>query len=375
VRSLRYAASFSIGYWWRLPPLTYRHHAVHNGSERKKERLNASTANPSHHANGNTLPGGRRTNTWDGQNRLTQCVKGSTTSTFTYGADGLRRRMVTGGNTTDYLLVGQSVVRTLLNGSVDKTYLHGARGPEYERDAAGNVRWYLYDGLGSVLGTVDGSGNIVSTRKYDVYGAVRASTGPSGTKHKWVGALGHPSEDETGLVYMRARYYDPTVGRFVSEDPAAHRNNWFAYADNSPVNKVDANGKNSQGINATMVGIALSAVIAGLAIGSLNAIHQWKKYRSVNPVEVLVVALVGTATGFLFFGSALAIAMVIGIGLGLGATLGALAFIVLAAVILQVGISLLIEGIEDKMEDGRQEIDEHTKKSAKSSRRRSIVYS
>ena len=65
----------------------------------------------------------------------------------------------------------------------------------------------------------DLSGNVISSRKYDAYGLVRSSTGPSGTKHKWVGALGHPSEDETGLVYMRARYMDPALGRFVSEDP------------------------------------------------------------------------------------------------------------------------------------------------------------
>src|SRR5579862_5648276 len=69
---------------------------------------------------GNTLTGGGRTNTWDGQNRLTQCVYNGTTSTFTYGSDGLRRRMVTGGNTSDYVLDGQSVVRSLLNGVTDR---------------------------------------------------------------------------------------------------------------------------------------------------------------------------------------------------------------------------------------------------------------
>lgn len=42
-------------------------------------------------ADGNTLTGGGRTNTWDSQNRLTQCVTGSHTSAYTYGADGLRR--------------------------------------------------------------------------------------------------------------------------------------------------------------------------------------------------------------------------------------------------------------------------------------------
>jgi hypothetical protein len=50
-------------------------------------------------ANGNTLTGGGRTNTWDSANRLVQCVNGTTTSTFTYAADGIRHRSVVNGTT------------------------------------------------------------------------------------------------------------------------------------------------------------------------------------------------------------------------------------------------------------------------------------
>jgi RHS repeat-associated protein len=144
---------------------------------------------------------------------------------------------------TDYVLDGQSAVRTLVNSAADKTWLIGPRGPEYERTGAGAAVWNLYDGLGSVTGTVDSSGNVVSARKYDVYGAVRQLTGPSGTKHKFVGRVGHPSEDETGLVYMRARWMDPVVGRFSSEDPAGDGINWFVYCYNDPINLVDRTGK------------------------------------------------------------------------------------------------------------------------------------
>ena len=108
---------------------------------------------------------------WVAQNRMASCTLNGTTSTFTYGSDGLRRRMVTGTNTTDYLLDGQSVVREIKNGTVNATYLNGPRGPEYKRDQNGAVQWYLYDGLGSVVGLVDESGNVTNTRKYDVYGA------------------------------------------------------------------------------------------------------------------------------------------------------------------------------------------------------------
>jgi RHS repeat-associated protein len=194
-------------------------------------------------ANGNTLTGGNRTNTWDGQNRLTTCVFNGTTTNHTYGSDGLRRRTVQGSNTTDYVLDGQGAVRTLLNGALDRTYLHGARGPEYERIGSNSPLWYLYDGLGSVVGTIDGNGVIQQTRKYDVYGAVRSSTGGSGTKHKFVGNLGHPSEDATGLIYMRARYMDPVTGRFTSEDPARHGTNWYIYAVDNPTVRVDNSGR------------------------------------------------------------------------------------------------------------------------------------
>jgi RHS repeat-associated protein len=229
--------------------------------------LGTTTGSYSNDANGNTLSGGGRTNTWDGHNRLVQCTFGTTTTSHTYGSDGLRRRTIQGTNTTDYVLDGQSAVRTFLNGVVDRTYLHGARGPEYERIGNNAPLWYLYDGLGSVLGTIDQNGNLVQTRKYDVYGAVRASTGGSGTKHKFVGGLGHPSEDETGLIYMRARYMDVVTGRFVSEDPERDGPNWFNYCSNNPVNFVDNTGTTLQPAALTfwLIGQSFAAVSLGFA--------------------------------------------------------------------------------------------------------------
>jgi RHS repeat-associated protein len=147
---------------------------------------------------------------------------------------------------TNYVLDGANVVREIRNGVNAATYLIGARGPEYHRDGTGTTVWNLFDGLGSVVGTVNASGTIASARKYDVYGSVRQLTGSSGTRHKFVGGLGHPSEDETGLVYMRARWMDPVLGRFASEDPAQHGVNWFCYASNDPVNGFDFTGKVTQ---------------------------------------------------------------------------------------------------------------------------------
>jgi RHS repeat-associated protein len=57
--------------------------------------------------------------------------------------------------------------------------------------------------------------------------------------------LGHPTDAETGLVYMRARYYEPWTGRFLSEDPARDGRNWSTYCDNNPVRLTDPTGRAS----------------------------------------------------------------------------------------------------------------------------------
>jgi len=69
----------------------------------------------------------------------------------------------------------------------------------------------------------------------------------TGSRHKFVGALGHTSEDETGLIYMRARWMDPSLGRFISEDPARDGANWFEYCRGNPVNLLDRDGRSPDG--------------------------------------------------------------------------------------------------------------------------------
>ena len=202
--------------------------------------------------NGNTLTGGGRTNTWDCENRLIQCTKGLNTSTFTYGSDGLRRsRTVTNSGTSDttyYALDGQNVVREMKKDDqgqlVNKaTYLTGAGGPVYRRDdVTGTYKWYVYDGLGSVVSEVDDSGTPSAPIAYDVYGGQPRSGDPGTSPHKFCGSLGHASDAETGLVYMRARYMDPSLGRFVSEDPGRNGLNWYVYAVNNPINRLDPSG-------------------------------------------------------------------------------------------------------------------------------------
>ena len=235
--------------------------------------LTRGTNSYSNDPDGNTLTGGGRTNTWDSQNRLVSCLYGSNTSSYVYGSDGFRHQSTVNGTTTDFALDGRFFVQELRGGTQYATYLTGPTGPLYRRDATGaTLRWYVYDGLGSVLGEVDASGNLDATRTYDVYGLARSVTGTPTSKHGWVWQLGHTSEDETGLVYMRARYMDPVVGRFIGQDPDHQHGNWFAYAGDNPVSRADTTGKDDWQILGTLLfAIGSGFIIGGQALSGASA--------------------------------------------------------------------------------------------------------
>src|SRR5579883_326387 len=103
-----------------------------------------------------------------------------------------------------------------------------------------NVVDTVYD-AGMPVEEVDSSGNITAARKYDVYGLVRSGQAGSSSQ-KYVGSLGHESEGNTGLIYMRARYMDPVLGRFLSEDPGRDGINWCIYCRDNPISFTDYTG-------------------------------------------------------------------------------------------------------------------------------------
>ncbi|MCG9895769.1 MAG: RHS repeat-associated core domain-containing protein [Fimbriimonadaceae bacterium] len=90
------------------------------------------------------------------------------------------------------------------------------------------------------------SWNVGNLRSYDVWGAVRSGAATGGPSGRYVANLGHVQDDESGLIYMRARYYEPGTGRFISEDPARDGGNWCGYALGNPVSKADFDGRVSE---------------------------------------------------------------------------------------------------------------------------------
>ncbi|MBM3150310.1 MAG: RHS repeat-associated core domain-containing protein, partial [Chloroflexi bacterium] len=91
----------------------------------------------------------------------------------------------------------------------------------------------------------DGTGAVLASYTYGAFGNLRLIKGSSDNTFQFTG---EQTDDETGLLYLRARYYDPSVGRFISKDrlpgrPTDSRSlNQFVYARNNPVNLTDLSG-------------------------------------------------------------------------------------------------------------------------------------
>ena len=103
------------------------------------------------------------------------------------------------------------------------------------------MSYYQADGLGSVTSLSDSKGNLVSTYEYDSFGNPLASTGSISNPFRYTG---REFDAETGLYFYRARYYDPSIGRFISEDPIRFDagTNFYTYVLNNPVMFIDPLG-------------------------------------------------------------------------------------------------------------------------------------
>jgi RHS repeat-associated protein len=199
-------------------------------------------------ANGNMLTKGSTAYTYDAANRLTQVVSGTTTVQYTYNGDGKRVGRTQGSSTTHYLWDTNSplaVVVLEVTDGVTTTYLYGAD-LLAQYDAAGNPTYLLTDGQGNVRLLVDAAGNVVGRYDYDVFGAVRSASGSASTTYR---NAGHAADDPVGLVYMRARWYDPALGRFLSPDPrlpgAWNSQDWnrYVHGRDNPMTYIDADGE------------------------------------------------------------------------------------------------------------------------------------
>ncbi|ASA20281.1 hypothetical protein B9T62_05390 [Paenibacillus donghaensis] len=183
---------------------------------------------------------------YDLLNTLTTLSQGGKTTHFTYYADGLRFKKVTGNSQTQYNYnLNGEVITEEKNSGQKANYVRGDRVLVKKDKTAGKDYYYLYNGHGDVVQIVDTSGKPVNTYSYDVWGNITNQTEGISNPFKYTGEI---YDEETGLYYLRARYYDPSMGRFLNEDTVEGQItnplslNLYTYVGNNPLIYVDPSG-------------------------------------------------------------------------------------------------------------------------------------
>ncbi len=181
----------------------------------------------------------------DGLNRLTSVtIPNGGVISFTYDPFGRRIRKVSAaGAATIYVYDGNNIEEELnADGTLGERYTYG---PGVDEPLVGQrqpkIFFYEADGLGSVTSLTDPTGAITATYTYDSFGFLTNSTGSA---TNWFRYTARQFDSDTALYYYRARYYDPTIGRFISEDPIRFKSgvNFYRYASGNPVEVSDPSG-------------------------------------------------------------------------------------------------------------------------------------
>ncbi|OWY21863.1 hypothetical protein B6N25_08400 [Sphingobacteriales bacterium TSM_CSS] len=215
--------------------------------------------------NGNMLTKTGRTFAWDKHDMLTSVNTAIGTpfnATYEYDGLGNRRRAVRNGTPTKYVLDILGMSRVLMEtndaGTPQNYYVYGLS--LISRIKPNNdTRYYHADFRGSAVALTNPAGTITHKYQYDEFGAVVQKIEEDFNPFRLVGLHGVMYEDST-LVFMRARYYDAEIGRFLSEDPIWSVN-LYPYADNNPINFIDPLGTKKKKANCD-IGIEGAVVIA-----------------------------------------------------------------------------------------------------------------
>lgn len=200
--------------------------------------------------------GGISNMTWTGR-ELSSFVKGNYTYSFKYNAEGIRTEQTkwyTGSSYAEiyhYVLDGTKIVQEYTTTSMNST---PSNVKQYYYDANDAVIGFRYSGAdyyfrknlqGDVIAIINSSGTKVVEYTYSAWGEVLSVTG---TLASTIGQInpfryrGYYFDKDTGFYYLKARYYDSVVGRFISFDDVNQYTPTFVYCENNPINMVDGDG-------------------------------------------------------------------------------------------------------------------------------------
>jgi len=253
--------------------------------------------------------GDYRTFTWDHRNRLIAVVDhdsaGTETQRVEFAYDAFDRRIAKAVDTdvtdgvdaaiTNFVYDREDVILDFVDDdgvgganppALDKRYLHGPAIDQIlaQEGGTGNTAWYLADHLGTTRDLVDESGNEANHIVYDSFGNVLHQTNDTVTsRYLFTGR----EFDETGMYYYRLRYYDSSLGAFISQDPIgfySNDTNLFRYVRSNPLSLVDPDGRDASAAALTVGGFLAVAdgplpfgdiVLVGIAgvVGAIAAVE------------------------------------------------------------------------------------------------------
>ncbi|MDY6829047.1 MAG: RHS repeat-associated core domain-containing protein, partial [Pseudomonadota bacterium] len=170
-------------------------------------------------------------------------------------------------------------------GTITRYYIYGA-GLLALVEANNNYYAYHFDGTGHTTALTDSNQIIVNSYAYAPYGKLMAEVESIPQPYKYAGLVGIQHEGNE-LYYMRARYYDAEIGRFISEDPAGFVDgpNLYAYVGGNPIMLVDPTGKT--GLPGFIGGFAVGFVSGGIGAYATGG----------SSLDVVIGAFTGGAVG------------------------------------------------------------------------------
>lgn len=223
----------------------------------KQEKLPAKTKDYAYDAFGNissilssdpTDDGApsRNSYTFNAMDQLSRLSKGNTTASYTYYGDGLRATKTVNGAKTRYIYLDGRVIEELdANGNTIGRNIWGNE-LLYRQDTVQNkAGYYMYNGHGDVVAIRDSSGAVLNSYDYDIWGKIITQTEQMSNPFQYTGEI---YDDESGLIYLRARYYDPNDKRFITEDTYEgelnnpQTLNLYTYVGNNPLRYIDPSG-------------------------------------------------------------------------------------------------------------------------------------
>jgi len=275
-------------------------------------------------------------------------ASGIQTTNMEYYADGLRASKYTDAGSVKYVydLSGYLVAEAKNSSTITANYVWGPDRVLAKKETGGGEYYYLYNGHGDVVQIVDRNGNVVNNYKYDEWGNILESNETISNPFKYAGEV---YDEETGLYYLRARYYDPALGRFTNEDTVEGQvnnplsMNLYTYCYNNPLLYTDPTGNTPRDFFTGLANALDDNITSGAlrwVLGKMLNVNQ--SYQYDNAVDYYA----GRVTGDILSMVGGSSSIVSGLGTIVASVLGGGAITVSSGGILVVGGgAIVVEGV------------------------------